>query len=304
MREKFRERPGVREEIGKVLRAVTDVVNAREDQLVLKDFITSSREVIFSYAGPYSSPARYSTLFLSSVTQKYVRWMHPQELTYYYAPYSEAEGVSIVIYASEASGTLNMLIDQLSWTGHKLLVVSGSPLPDALKHKLRDEKLIYLKGGEWLLKAHLFIGLSLSLIEEGVKVRLERVLREFRDVGPVIGDLINSYEDVLVEVEEFLKKPAVITGTPTMWGAAECIAHSSCGGVTHYLSSPESAMVTGKSLGRVLIFDTDVEEFSVRPLKMLSLTGGVETMEIRLRTDPLTSPLYGIILARILCSGG
>ncbi len=303
VREKLRKRPSVASEIEAIKKELHKALQAREVFDSIKNFIESSPRVILTYTGPFSSPARYAALALASITMKESLWMHPQDLLYYKAPYDEGRESGIIIFASsEGLNTLNLLTDQLTWTGHKVLVIAQHRIPDELAYKLRDEKLFELETGKWLLITHLLTGIAIGKLAGGGALRRGRLVNEFTNIIPVIDDLVDTYEEVIDSLVDFLKEPVVITATPTMWGIGEFLTYSGIN-VDAVLTAPEAAAALAKKIGRLLIIGTDVEEFSMKQLRSLSLTSSVKVFDFRLRTDPLTSPIYGLILAHLLTLG-
>lgn len=67
-----------------------------------------------------------------------------------------------------------------------------------------------------------------------------------------------------------------------------------------YLVRPEAVPRHVSKVKRVLIISTDVEEYSLKSVRGLSITQGVEVFSLNLRTDPLTSPIYGLLLIEFL----
>ncbi len=284
---------------------VSKALDAIRDEAVqeLKNFIKEvSRKLILTYAGPHSSPARYASLVLSSLTAVNSGWMHPQDLMYYTAPYDEGHEAGVVIFASDAGlNTLAMLIEQLVWTGHKVLIVTQHELPDTISFRIpEDAVIINLNTDDWLLTTHVLIARAIAEFGESKGVRLERLGKEASDVRPIIKDLLEEYADTLDRVREFVRTPTVVTASPTMWGPAEAIAYSNYTRTGRYLAEPEAVPQVSVFTGKVLIISTDVEEYSLKQIKSLPLTTSVKVQEVRLHTDPLTAPIYGIILVRAL----
>ncbi len=282
----------------------TDLKPFEEAGSKLANFIDSrGGQVIITYAGKYASPARYSSLLSSSLGHSTIVWSHPQDLLYYTAPYDEGAEKGVVVYASkEGATTMSMLADQLTWTGHRMLVLSEGNLPDEVLYKLRDETVISLSEKHWILKTHLVSALGLTQCASKFGVREKRIAEELRTVKDVLDDLVTKYFGKVKEISEFLSgSPTVVTWTPTMMGAWETIRE---GWFSSNLipSEPEVAPHLASRVGKLLVLGTDVEEFSIRPLKALSITSPVEVQELRLRTDPLTGAIYGIILAEMLVS--
>jgi len=291
--------------VTQVERKVGRALDAIRDEAVqeLKTFIReASRKLVLTYAGPCSSPARYASLVLSSLTAVNSDWMHPQDLMYYTAPYDEGREAGVIIFASDAGlNTLAMLIEQLVWTGHRVMIVTQHELPDVISFRIPENTVIVnLNTDDWLLTTHVLIARAIAEFGESKGIRLERLGREASNIRPVIKDLLEEYADTLSNVREFVRTPTVVTASPTMWGPAEAIAYSNYTRTGRYLAEPESVPQVSVFTGKVLIISTDVEEYSLKQIKSLPLTMSVKVQEVRLHTDPLTAPIYGIILVRAL----
>ncbi len=296
------ERAGV---VTQVERKVSRALDAVRDEAVqeLGNFIREvSQKLILTYAGPYSSPARYFSLVLSSLTAVNSDWMHPQDLMYYTAPYDEGHEAGVIIFASDAGlNTLAMLIEQLVWTGHKVMIVTQHELPDIISFRIPENTaIVNLNTDDWLLTTHVLIARAIAEFGESKGIRLERLGREASNIRPIIKDLLEEYADTLNHVREFIRTPTIVTASPTMWGAAEAIAYSNHARAGRYLVEPEAVPQISIFTGKVLIISTDVEEYSLKQIKSLPLTTSVKVQEVRLHTDPLTAPIYGIILVRAL----
>jgi len=287
---------GVRSSVEKALKSVTDdAVN------LVSGFVRDSRKLILTHAGPYTSPARYASLILNSLSNVECLWMHPQDLMYYLAPYEEGEAASVLITSpDEGINTLAMLLDQLTWTGHSIALVTQHELPEIIAYKIPDTAAyVSLDTSEWLLAVHILLARAAAkACREGL--RHDRIVREVSDLTSVVDDLIEEYSDDLERVADFIREPVVITSSPTMWGVAESIAYSRVARKGRYLVEPEAVSQVAAYVGRVLLISTDVEEYSMRLVKSLQMTSSASVIELKLHTDPLTAPIYGLMLAKAL----
>lgn len=293
MREEFEGRFSIT--LKKLLNEVRKTVSLEKELNLFKDFILNSRKLVMTYSGPYSSPARYATLTLTSLTNKEVRFLEPEELMYYVAPYDEEREADVVIYSSvDGLTTLDLLADQLLWTKHNLFVITQKELTEELKYKLSNSTVINLNTDAWVLTTHILTGLAVANVRTEEFLRSSRLRSEFNNITEeLIKDLINVYEPTVKELRKFLEKPTLITATPSMWGAAEELTYNL---PNTYLINVDSIFKMINRLNRVLLITTDVEEFAVKPVKSLSITRNVEVFTLNIRTDPLTAPIYAVIL--------
>ncbi len=269
----------------------------------LAEYLQSVGSVITTYTGSYSSPARFLSILMSNLRSKVATFHYtPQELTYYVAPYSQEETPGVVIFNSPDGLTaLNILLDQLRWTGYRLFLVTSTELPRQLKYKVREENLVVLGEDElWLFKTHLLVGLAVAHLSGKKGVRSERLWRELTELEGVFPDLIKHYEAQLEELKDFMSSPHLITSSPTMWGVAEYLAFSRRIRAQRFLVRPNEVRNYIRFINRVLVITTDVEEYSMKELKGLVLTASTDVRELKVSTDPLTAPIYGLMVGMAL----
>ncbi len=282
------------------IKSFLDRINEIKDYArIMNSFIErEGGNSIFTYAGPYISPARFSSLAFTTLTGQPREWIHPQDLLYYRAPYDEHQESSVIVFTScNGMSTLNLLTDQLTWTGHRMLVFAECKLPHEISHKLRDEEVVEVGGGPWLLTTHMLSAIAASLSKEANKVRAGKVLKELSTLPSIIDDLVREYNARIKELRDFLSSgPTVVTWTPTMHGVYEALKGKLRERMYLHPCFLGEAEEASKEIGRVAIFSTDVEEYSVKPVKSLSLTSNVKVFEFKIRTDPITAPIYGLLL--------
>jgi len=263
-------------------------------------FLREGNEVVITYTGMYSSPATYLYILLKSLTTLNAYLVEPELLTYYIAPYGEERGYRAVVINSEGGeGALMRVLDQLNYTGYDVMLLTYNHMPEVIKSKVSDERLLKLPSSDMLLY-HTVLGLTVAEYLQRSGVRGFRLWDELSNLKPVVSDLLLTYCEKLGEIKEFIQEPFLITSTPTMVGVAESITYSHSITVPHYLVPLNVVRYYVKYINRVLIVSTDVEEYSLKEVKGLGLTGAVRLAELRVRTDPLTAPIYGLIISKAL----
>ncbi len=305
MRGKPEKRPDLDSYLSKVREFLKELDTFEKVGAELMEFLTDCGSAYFTYSGPYASPAIHASITYSSLTGRWRGWVQPQELMYYIAPYDEGREKAVIIYSpKEGINMLNLLTDQLTWTGHRLFVVNEGSLPEELSHKLRDERVIEIEEGRWLLDTHLINAYSGSLNPNANKHRAERVLNELRTLSSVVNDLMKTYEMKLMELKDFLNSRILyLTSTPSMHGVMEDLANRLVGKEVKAMKvTPEEARLLEE--GKLVILSTDVEDFSMKSVRALNLLKNVEIYELRISTDPITAPIYGLILSGALESIG
>jgi hypothetical protein len=85
-----------------------------------------------------------------------------------------------------------------------------------------------------------------------------------------------------------------------MLGPAEYITYNYNARIPRYLIPLNNVKHYIKYFKKVLIISTDVEEFSIKEIIGLKIKEAVDICELRIKTDPLTAPIYGLILSNAL----
>lgn len=264
------------------------------------DFVRNAGRLIVTTCDPYEGPARYTSITFSSLTEREVRYVDPEDLMYYVAPYDEGRESRVLIYSSEEGlQTLSMLIDQLTWTGHEILAVVQKQLNEELKYRLGESKSVCLESSEWLIDTHLLASLAASELAGRDSVRKSRIISELSSIEvTVLDDLLKTYGNVIKELKNFVQKPFITTASPSMWGVAEELVYNRFDNT--YLVRPEAVYKHVNRVNRVLIISTDVEEYSLKPVRALAISRNVEVFPFYVRTDPITSPIYGLLLTKFI----
>ncbi|MEM3988692.1 MAG: hypothetical protein QXZ22_08890, partial [Sulfolobales archaeon] len=142
-----------------------------------------------------------------------------------------------------------------------------------------------------------------SLSKQELQVRTKRIKEECLTLAEVADDLIERYDRELKAVREALSEPYLITYTPTLEPAAELASLALSKSVAIAVEVPISYLYVGKISSKVLAFTTDVEVYTVRYYFNKIVEKGGTISEVRLRTDPLTAPLYALLLLYYVAAG-
>gem|GEM_PF-486597 len=265
----------------------------------LVSFLRGGSDMLITYTGMYVSPANYLFLLLRSLTSINAYAVEPEAMTYYVAPYCEGGIRRVLIISNGGDSSLIRVLDQLNLTDYEVMLLSFTPLSDAVKARVRDDLLITVLTPD-LLQQHILIGLAVSEFLNRSGVRGYRLWYELTNLKPVLKDLIAGYMSKLLEVREFAKEPFIISSTPSMLGPAEYVAYHYNSPVPRYLITLYNVKHYVRYVKKVLLISTDVEEFSVKEVRNLKLSNIADVCELRVKTDPLTAPIYGLILLTAL----
>ncbi len=181
-------------------------------------------------------------------------------------------------------------------TGAGLVVVASS-LPPVIEERLGEEPLLVTPPGVYTLSATIFAARLAALLVERLaerNVRVERVAEETGSIAPVVDELLERHGDEARRV--FGCKGCVYAHTATLRGPAAFAALAS-GGVRLDVQEALAAIASGGLRGALRIIYTEADEDAIRELRFRALTSGLEVAELRLRTDPVTAPVYAMILA-------
>lgn len=283
--------------LSKYLSSLQESLSSYVKQLV--QFLKSSNELLITYSGMYVSPATYLLLLLRSLTNVNAYLVEPETLMYYVAPYVEGGIRRVLIISSGVDSSLIRLLDQLNLTGYEVMLISPSPIPDNVRYKVREDLLLEIKPQD-LLFQHLLVGIAVSEYLNRSGVRGSRLWNELSNLNEVLKDLLTKYIGKLYEVKEFTNDIFIITSTPSMLGPAEHITYNYNARIPRYLIPLNNVKHYIKYSKKVLVISTDVEEFSIKEIIGLKIGGAVNVCELRIRTDPLTAPIYGLILSNAL----
>ncbi|MCS7108778.1 MAG: hypothetical protein RMH77_01470 [Sulfolobales archaeon] len=265
----------------------------------LINFFRGGSDLLITYCGTYVSPANYLLLLLRSLTGINAYIVDPEAMTYYIAPYSEGGIRRVLIINTGLNSSAIRLLDQLNLTGYEVMFVSFSPLSEVVRSRVRDDMVVELPTGE-LLHQHLLVGMAVGEFLNRSGVRGYRLWYELSNLKPVVKDLVLGYVSKLLEVREFSKEQFMVVSTPSMLGPAEDITYNYNLPTPRYLIPLYNVKHFARYLRRVLLISTDVEEYSIKEIKGLKLTNTAEVCEMKVRTDPLTAPIYGLILSAAL----
>lgn len=256
------------------------------------------RYIIVSSVGLFRSVGRYFTHLLNSLSSVSAFYVEPHELTYYIAPYDEGREIDVLIVSTpEGLNDLYILLDQLVLTGHRVTLIS-EPLPEIIKLRFRGvERTEVAWGSMGLLKLLSILAYTASSLgRRDLHVRTKKIKEESLSLAEVADDLVERYSRELKMIKEALSEPYLITYTPTLEPVAELASLELSRGLAVMVNIPAVHLYVGKVFNKVLAFTTDVEAYTVRYYFNRIVEKGGTIGEVRLKTDPLTAPLYALLL--------
>lgn len=273
---------------------------------ILRKAIEDRRYVLVTSTGVFKGLGKYLAQLVNSLTSSSAYYVEPYELTYYIAPYDESREMDAVVTATpDGYSDLYILLDQLVLTGHRVTVLSGA-LPEQLRGRFSHVDIVEVPWDELgLLKLAQLVAYSVASLSRGdLRRRARRVLDECTSLHVVADELVERYREELGTLRSTLVRPHVVTYTPTMEVAAQLLAYGSDRSLAVLADLPSVHAYLRRVSKDVVAFTTDVEVYSLRYHLNRVVELGGRVVELRLRTDPLTAPLYALILVYYVILGG
>lgn len=264
------------------------------------------RSIIVSSVGTFKSAGKYLAHLMNSLSRVSTFYVQPHELMYYVAPYDEGREPDILLVATPGGvNDLYLLLDQLVLTGHRVALVT-EPLPEFMKLKYGSVDLAEVPLGRMgLLKLLAVLAYSASRVaKEELSRRAERIASECLSIGQVADELVEMYREELKAIKDVFLEPHIVTYTPTMEPAAEMVSLGYGKSLAIMADISSAHLYVDRFARKVIAFTTDVEIYTVRYYLSKIAEKGGKTSEVRIRTDPLTAPLYALLLLYYVESGG
>lgn len=284
------------------------------NESVVKDleFLESASRLHIAFLGDgYSEAAAYLAYWFIRVLAPslYVE-VHPgEDLTYHVFAYQEEDtvaGTRVVVFAEEGvENSLARLADAARLTGAKLLIISP-PTPPLIEARLGEPHARVLLGSNATLEALFYaakLGFELGR-RKGVKsFRTDRLGGEVGNYAEVVEELVEKYRG-FIEAVRGVSGDAIVAFTPTMRPAAVLLrSYFEARSVvvsTTTVAGLIKRLSTGKVSRNIILLYTDVEEDSVREARfkasMMMPSRQPKMVELHMKTDPLTAPIYASIL--------
>jgi hypothetical protein len=283
----------------------------------LLSFIGAGRLYVAYGGGGYAEASAYTFYwFLRVLAPRRRAVVHSlEELTYHVLAYREPEEAeTIVAFVEEGEeNNLARLADAARLTGAKLVAVTP-PIPPVIEARLGQQSmLVELPPGRpsvYSLVLASLLGYRVASEEAHDSERFKRLGSEVGNYLEVLQDIATRYAGLVNELVEVLEtaNPLLVSYTPTMRPPAallESIASNKLPILREPVSSTLARLVRYRNLPpSLVIMKTDVEEDMVRELKfklsMLLPSRQPRIVELHVRTDPLTAPIYASIIIELV----
>ncbi len=284
---------------------------AKKSSVEVTNFVAGSSRLAITYTGLGIVPAKIFSSYLYVLSpNKNILFGCIDTITYHVAPYTE--NTSIVLFSEKGvENSIIRLMDASYYTGNKLLIVSPSPA-DHIRKRLRNTSLIEVPRANTILAETLLAvqaGYNIALKykqENDRELRFNRLKVEVADFSSIISELHSIYSLELEILKEYLGKVNGIVYTPTMEPVAYTL-QTVIAEKTHRIIPVIDITRAIRAIGERLVenqlyilLSTSVEEYSTRELLFKARLNGIRVKELKVKTDPLTAPVYGLLLVEML----
>ncbi len=291
------------------VRELEEWARRQADRLV--GFVESSGRLAITYTGLGIVPARIFSSYLYVLSpNKNILSGCIDTATYHIAPYTE--DTSVVLFAEKGvENSIIRLMDTVYYTGNKLFIVSPKPAEYIVKRQ-RNTIILEAPSDDPVLAETLLAvqaGYRIALMykeEEDRELRFNRLRIEVADFSSVIGELESIYSMEVAALKDNMDKVNAIIHTPTMEPVAhllQTVIAEKTGMILPVMDLTRTVRILDERLARrqlYVLVSTSVEEYSVRELLFKARLNQSQIIELKIKTDPLTAPVYGLFIVEML----
>ncbi len=278
-----------------------------EDEV--SSFIVEGK-TIFSYTGFGVIPALVSSFMMRILIQDpHYTVMPATDAALHVAPYREWS-FRVLLYTSSSweRGEIARLADALYIMNVPFKFIMEKPSDPILSSKVPSECIVEVPEGidpilpEVLLSAKSSLKASIKLSGRG-DLRVSRLENEFREFTPIVDELLEEYDDAIRKLEEYKSCSSIlIASTTSMMPVALALyrAYSTAGVTPIILNASVASALPPRSDAAVIVYSS-VEFDSARDLWYRLFRAGFKNIiRFEVKTDPLSAPVYGVIVAEVL----
>ncbi len=274
----------------------------------VEDFIKNTQRIALVYGG--------SGIISSSIAYWYFKLLRPEvatfmysidEFIYHVAPYMQFKPDVLGVFGEGQDNNIIRLRDIGESLGLNYLILSPE-IHQNVKSRIRSENIVIFNAMNNTLCMSLLLAKAItSTITLHKTLRAKRLISEVKDFSIIAQELYDKYKEVIEDVERLIytTKNILVTYTPTMLPPAYSLFYdlrlkgldANVINITLALQLAQEHSQPGIGL---IVFSTDVESHLVNELLFKARARGYKVVDIRLKTDPLTAPIYGLFLSNII----
>ncbi len=284
---------------------------AKKESSRIADFVGESERLAITYTGLGIIPTRVFSSYLYVLSpNKNILSGCIDTVTYHIAPYTD--DTSVILFSEKGvENSIVRLMDTVYYTGNKLLIVSPKPA-EYVRKRQRNTVLLETPYDNAILAETLLAvqaGYRIALKykkSEDRELRFNRLRIEVADFSSIIGELESIYSVELADLKTSMDKIDAVIYTPTMEPVAhllQTVVAEKTGRLIPVIDVTRAIRVLDERLVRSQLYvlaSTTVEEYSVRELLFKARINRSQVIELKIKTDPLTAPVYGLFIVEIL----
>lgn len=270
--------------------------------------IREKSSVVFLTPGWLKSPGCSSSMALSSLLRR-IDVYHSDLgfFTRYIAPYYEARerrDLGLIVYDNPAEPWRSYVarhIKSLSLLGlGGIFIKSGEAAAREEGEAEEVFRVIEIPKGIDVLLAHHMVSLRAILdiaSEIAISPRVARILSELRELGSVVPDMIKRYGETVREIGSRIRGgDAILMATCASRSFFEGLLLDGCK-IPALLDAHEFQGLSESDRRDVVVAYIETEK-DLLPAKLMNVKSG-RFVELILKTDPITSPIYFRLLSMI-----
>ncbi|GEM_PF-6711019 len=280
-------------------------------------FLDEDIRLYAAYCGRHYAPAAAWLLYWppAQIAERNISITSIEALVYHLLAYREERAGVVAFVEPGCENMLLRLSDAARHTGTYVAAVTP-PLPPVIESRFTGTELLEVEEAPLITGFVLLAAwLAARLLETAgsIELRRKRYLEELKTLDSVVDEVAEAYREDLKRLRG--SAPSEIAATPTMMPAAYVARHFyetsrhdigrsrvSVVPISSLLPSltqgvPSRTQDGEKKGSDVIVFASSVEEDLLREIRYRASIAGREDIHVvTVGTDPLTAPLYAILL--------
>jgi len=290
------------------------LTNVREWSKCLRDvaiekFVRTDSIILVSLSR-YRSALYPSYLAFKSLTKVRVEYVDPDTLIYFIGPYRELMPKVLLYFDGEARrlGRLLRVIDTLNMLRTNYTLITPK-IPEQFIKRARGDVIQTSEGVDPLIAINYLLLDSITTSRNTclAEKRCGRLSEELKDMPSLINDFLSYYgvrlSTLINSLKELVGTGSVVAlvSTPSLRIVSEVLSDylSRCKIVPLSINYSINVMPIQGRIAKIITLVTDVEDAYVKEL-VPPIMVKVPIHELRIRTDPLTAPIYGLLLTKVI----
>jgi len=292
-----------------LMNIVSDMISRTDPGIkILREFISREKDLYILYSGnEFTIALSFYLLMKSLMFRKKIFIEEIERFSLFMAPYDEGFEPSLIILSSEENyKKIFRYIPSLVFTGHEILMIRPKTDHEIMYKEMITSIDIEEKDNYDLYLIYLLLGAGIDYTKKiSSSPRVERLYREIHSLADLTKDLYEKYEETLHKISNLLNQDLYldIISTPSAKIFAEIIRkireRNKLKADILVLDYFEEKFIRKDSY--TIVVYTEVEKQMISEIIGRSVLYKKDKLiDLYLNTDPLISPLYFALLAKLL----